>query len=133
MFAIDASSRRRRAGPLATLLGALAVSGCTVIRIEGPAGEVEVRRELGLAVIEIRPASSPLVLEATSLGAARGIEGWAIGFRSATLAALPADRCQTVIWAHQGEAQLAQWRELLKDSTQACVLPHAFTSKGTTR
>jgi len=108
----------------------LALAGCAVVRIQ-TAGkdDVEVKRRFGIVSVEIKPGAGATLVESTSLGAINGFEGFTLGYRSATVAALAGERCQLVVWINTGE-QLQELDQLLRDRTDVCVVRPEETVKG---
>lgn len=100
----------------------LALGGCAVVRIQ-TAGkdDVEVKRGFGIVSVAIKPSARATVIESVSLGVIKGLEGFAVGYHSATIAAFAGDSCQLILWIKTNE-QLQQLNELLRDRTGVCVV-----------
>ena len=116
--------RHSRPGWRATFAAAvllLACAGCTTVRIQvADRKDVEVRQLFGIAAVEVQPGAGVL-LESRSLGATRSIDGFVLGYHSASLATLPPGRCQLVVWV-TNEAQVKELASLLGGRGDVCVL-----------
>jgi hypothetical protein len=114
---------------IAVLLFALALAGCTVVRVQASGkGEVEVRQGVGIVSIQILPGAGAVVVDSTSFGAINGPEGFTLGYHSATTAAIKRDGCHLVVWIHTGE-QLKELKELLQDRTDVCAVRPQYTKR----
>jgi hypothetical protein len=97
-----------------------ALQACTVVRIEDSrSGKVEVERRFGILSVELRPGTEAVV-ESTSFGLVNTYSGMAIGYHSASLAALAPGTCRVVLWIRSDE-QLKELRELLRERADVCV------------
>jgi hypothetical protein len=108
----------------------LALAGCAVVRIQTTGkDDVEVKQRFGIVSVEIKPGAGATLVESTSLGAINGVQGFALGYHSAQLAALAGERCQLVVWIKTGE-ELKQLDELLRDRTDVCVVRPDESGRG---
>jgi hypothetical protein len=100
----------------------LGLAGCAVVRIQtADKDDVEVKRGFGLVSVKIKPGAGATVFESTTFGAINGVEGFALGYHDATVAALALEHCQLVLWIKTKE-QLKELDELLRDRTDVCVV-----------
>ena len=117
------------------LLGAAAVlgaAGCAVVTIHAASrDDVEVDSRFGIVSVQIRPRAGPVIVESTSFGAGNSFDGFSVGYRSASLAALPADDCRIVLWVRNVD-DLDHLNALLGAHTDVCVAG-AAGAKGATR
>lgn len=116
---------------VACAMGAMLGSGgCAVVRIQAAGkDDIEVKRSIGIVSVEIKPGASATVVESTTLGAINGVEGFALGYHDATVAAFAGESCQLILWIKTNE-QLQQLDELLRDRTDICVVrPDSMTRR----
>lgn len=105
---------------VAFALAGCALPGCTVVRIqEASSGKVEVERHFGVLSVGLKPESDA-VIESTTVGFVNTYDGMAIGFHSATVAALGAAKCRVVLWIRT-DAQLKELQDLLRERADVCV------------
>jgi uncharacterized protein YceK len=104
------------------MAAALGLEGCAVIRIQ-TAGkdDIEVKHRFGIVSVEIKPGAGATIVESTSFGAINGFEGFVLGYRDATMAAVGREHCQLVLWIKTKD-QLKELGELLIDRTDICVV-----------
>lgn len=117
---------------LRTLLATatLGAAGCAVVTIQAASREdVEVTSRFGVVRVELKPAAGPVVVESTSFGAINAFDGFSVGYRSASLAALPAGSCRILLWV-RGADDVKQLNALLGGSTDVCVVPAVRAGKG---
>jgi hypothetical protein len=97
----------------------LCLGGCTVIRITGESGDVEVRNRFGIAEIHLDPKTKPILTEAHCLGYMSGLLGHSLGFTKWNIAAFDGD-CRMILWVENSE-QLEVLKELVGDLEHVCI------------
>jgi hypothetical protein len=115
--------RARRIVDVALLVVAgLLVMGCTSVTIKAASqDDVELKTYLGLVSIELKPGAGGVIVESTSVGVMNAFDGLVVGYRGLSLAALPPDRCQLVLWIRTDE-ELKELSSLLREHTDVCVV-----------
>lgn len=102
--------------------GAFALVGCAVLHIQTTnKDDVEVKRGVGIVSVAVTPSRGPTVIESKTLGVINGLEGFSVGYHSATVAVFSDQNCQLILWIKTNE-QLQQLNELLNDRTDICVV-----------
>lgn len=118
---------------LRALLGAgaaLAAAGCAVVTIHAASrSDVEVSTHFGIVSVQLKPAAGPVLVESTSFGASNDVDGFSVGYRSASLATWPAGGCRIVLWVRNRD-DVKHLSALLGGSTDVCVAPAAAADKG---
>jgi len=100
---------------LSMLLGA-----CTTVRIQvAGRDDVEVRQMFGIASVEVK-GDRGAVYESAGFGISRGIAGLSIGYQAASVALLPPERCQFVVWI-SSDGQVRELENLLRGHDGICV------------
>jgi hypothetical protein len=104
------------------VLGAACTCACAVIRIQSSSNEdVEVKTRFGIVSVELRPGAGTVLIDSRSFGAINAVDGFSVGYHSASFAAIARDGCHIVLWIRTDE-QLKELNGLLRDRTDICVL-----------
>jgi hypothetical protein len=122
---------RRLLAPLgaAAVLGA---AGCAVVTIHAASrDDVEVESRFGIVSVRLEPQSGPVTVETTSFGASNSFDGFSVGYRSASLAALPAGDCRIVLWLRNVD-DMKELKALIGARTDVCAA-RAAGAEGRTR
>ena len=100
----------------------LVLAACAVVRIQAAGkDDVEVKQHFGIVSVEIKPGAGATVVDSTSIGAIKSLEGLALGYHSATVTAFAGGRCQLVVWIKTGE-ELKELDQLLRDRADVCAV-----------
>jgi hypothetical protein len=83
--------------------------------------DIEVRRGLGIVSLQVAPRAGAVVVDSVGFGAMHGPDGFALGYRAATTAALPRDGCRLLVWV-KTEGELAELKGLLQERADICVV-----------
>lgn len=106
---------------LAALFTSLMLGGCATVYLSSEDAQgIRVHREAGVVGIEVSDPSQRAVVEMEGLGVFRSPLGFSAGL-SRHRYVLPGDDCQVVVWVHD-RADLAQWKDLAKGISGACVI-----------
>lgn len=99
---------------------AASLTGCATVSITDQSGNTRVESHFGVVSIELGPATSAVVAEASSFGYLGGPLGISLGLGHSRIAALPPD-CRMVLWLeHPG--QVEKLRQLLGERKELCVI-----------
>jgi hypothetical protein len=111
----------------------LALAGCAVVNVQ-TAGkdDVEITRGLGIVSVQVKPGAGAVVVESVSLGLINSADGFSLGYRAASTAAVARDSCRLIVWVST-YGQLKELNELLQDRTDVCVVRTHYSKKGETR
>jgi len=108
----------------------LAAGGCAVVHVQTPGKDgVEVKQGFGIVSVEIKPGAGATLVESTTFGASNGFQGFALGYQSATVAAIAGDQCRLVLWIKTDE-ELKELNQLLRERTDVCVVRPDVMRKG---
>jgi hypothetical protein len=108
---------------------ALLLGACSTVTIHAGDGAATVERRFGVVVVEVTPASTPVVTEMTTLGLASSPAGTTLGWSKAQLAALP-EGCRVVFWVQRRE-DLQAFKQLTAGQPGLCATD--FTRQETSR
>jgi hypothetical protein len=108
----------------------LGAAGCAVVTIHAASrDDVEVASRFGVVSVQLKPGAGPVLVESTSFGVDNSFDGFVVGYRSASLAAMPPESCRIVLWV-RGVEDVKQLNSLLGGSTDICVAPAARADVG---
>lgn len=106
---------------LAVVIG-VGAGGCARVMVQVPSrDDVEVTTRFGIVSVEIKPGMGAVLVESTSVGAVNSFEGLAVGYHSASIAAVAEGRCQLILWIRTNE-QLQELNALLRERTDVCLV-----------
>ena len=115
----------------ALLALALALAGCTVVRVQvSGRDEVEVKQGMGVVSVQVKPGAGAVVVDSTAFGAINGPEGFTLGYYAGTVAAIERGGCHLVVWVSSGE-QLGELKELLQDRADVCAVRPQYAKRET--
>lgn len=110
---------------------ALALCACTVVHVRGSSkDDVAVYRDFGIVNVNLKSGARSVVVNSNSLGVINTLEGLAVGYHSATYAALAPDDCRIVLWI-RADQQLKELEQFLGDRTDVCVVQPTPSKEGT--
>ena len=100
----------------------LLLTGCAVVKVHTSGkDDVEVKQGFGVVSLQINPSAGAVVVESRSFGMINGADGFSLGYRAATMAAVARDSCRLLVWVDT-PGQLAELKGLLQDRADICVV-----------